>query len=688
MQRLLIFLTASVIGLAQSPAPVAAPNATIRIDVNLVQVDAVVTNSKGKRVADLQSSAFEILQDGKPQAISSFSYIENKPSSPAAAHVATAKPVKGEVPPPPEVFQPIAVGRTMALVVDDLGLSGESIPAVKSAIKSFVDQQMRPGDLVAIVRTSAGMGALQQFTTEKSLLYASLARVKYTESRVGVSSFAPLGGGGRGRGRGVAEINHMREESFTVGSLAAIRYVVNSMAGLPGRKSVVLFTENIRTMFRGMTDEAVSHAVQQLSDAASRAAVVIHAVDPRGVEDYNISAADDTRGMSGRRRRAVAGQRQNEEIQTSQGSVDLAQDTGGLFLNTTNDLAGALKAAADDSDGYYLIGYRPDTTTFDDGKGEPKFHKIEVKVKTAGLHVRSREGFLGQPGSANLPIEHTREAELNHALQSPFTQGAIHPRLTGVFSNSKEAGSFIVAMLYFPPNELRWSTEADGNRKAAIDVTAAAFDENGLVLAPVDTTFHLVLSDKNFDGAMKKGMTYTLRVPVTKAGPYLLRAAVRDPATEGTGSAQQYIEVPDIAAGHLALSGILLGETAPPSAHAAAGNALAEDLTQGAARRSFPRGSTVLYGYQVFNAQSGSDGHPELEVQCRLFREGAQVWADKNVLPVTAASDPKRLDRGGRLTLGRDMKPGAYVLQVIMTDKLAKGKFTTAIQSVDFELEP
>ncbi len=120
------------------------------------------------------------------------------------------------------------------------------------------------------------------------------------------------------------------------------------MAGLPGRKSVVLFTENIRTMFRGMTDEAVSHAVQQLSDAASRAAVVIHAVDPRGVADYNISAADDTRGMSGRRRRGVPAQRQNEEIQTSQGSVDLAQDTGGLFLNTTNDLAGALKAAADD----------------------------------------------------------------------------------------------------------------------------------------------------------------------------------------------------------------------------------------------------------------------------------------------------------------------------------------------------
>ncbi len=107
---------------AKAPAPGNAPNTTIRIDVNLVQVDAVVTDSHGKRVTNLEPSAFEILQDGKPQTISSLSYIVNKPASGGVAHVAIAKPVKGEVPPPPEVFQPIAVGRTMALVVDDLGL--------------------------------------------------------------------------------------------------------------------------------------------------------------------------------------------------------------------------------------------------------------------------------------------------------------------------------------------------------------------------------------------------------------------------------------------------------------------------------------------------------------------------------------------------------------------------------------
>ena len=658
--------------------------------MNLVQVDAVVTDSRGRRVTNLEPAAFEITQDGKPQIITSFSYVSNKPEATAVArHPRTpnAKTAKDDVPPPPSVLRSTDVRRTMALVVDDLGLSAESMPEVRSAIKSFVDHDMRPGDLVSIVRTSAGMGALQQFTTDKRLLYAALERVKYSESRVGVSSFAPLGSGGRGRGN--AEINHMREESYTVGSLAAIQFVVNSMAGLPGRKSMVLFSENIRTIFRGMTDEAVERAVQKLSDESSRANVVIHTVDPRGVADYNLSAADNTQGMSGRRVRGTAGRRQAEEINTSQGSYELAQDTGGLFLNSTNDLAGALRAASEDSDGYYLIGYRPDASTFESDNGRPKFHKIHVKVKGAGLHVRSREGFLGDPGSNSAPLEHTRAAELTHALQSPFRDGAIHPRLTSVFSNSREAGSFILTMLYFAPNELKWSTEPDGSRKASIDVTAAAFDENGLTLAPVDTTLQLQLGAKNFDSAMKQGMVYSLRVPVNRPGPYLLRAALRDPATEAIGSTQQYVEIPNIAEGHLAISGILLTEAAAQAGPPTGGNPPAEDFTQGAARRRFKRGSTLAYGYQIFNAQAGTAGRPEIEVRCRLFRNSERVWADSSTLPFTDGTpDPKRLEAGGRLSLGSNITPGVYQLQVIVTDKLARGKLTTVAQSVEFDIEP
>ena len=67
--------------------------------------------------------------------------------------------------PPPISLKPKEVKRVIALVVDDLGLSPSSIAQVHSALKRFVDHDIQPGDLVAIVRTGAGVGALQQFTT-------------------------------------------------------------------------------------------------------------------------------------------------------------------------------------------------------------------------------------------------------------------------------------------------------------------------------------------------------------------------------------------------------------------------------------------------------------------------------------------------------------------------------------------
>ena len=78
-------------------------------------------------------------------------------------------------------------------MVDDLGLSFDSIARIRQSLQKWVDQQMQPGDLVAVIRTGAGMGALQQFTGDKRMLYAAIDRVKFNGlGRVGISSFAPM----------------------------------------------------------------------------------------------------------------------------------------------------------------------------------------------------------------------------------------------------------------------------------------------------------------------------------------------------------------------------------------------------------------------------------------------------------------------------------------------------------------
>ena len=138
------------------------PETVIRINVNLVQVDANVTDSHGKSVTGLKAEDFQILQDGKPQVITNFSYINIQPGPRLPRPHRSPRPkAVPPAPPPAATLKMDQVRRTIALVVDDLGLSFSSTAYVRGALKKLVDEQMQPGDLVAIVRTGAGIGALQ-----------------------------------------------------------------------------------------------------------------------------------------------------------------------------------------------------------------------------------------------------------------------------------------------------------------------------------------------------------------------------------------------------------------------------------------------------------------------------------------------------------------------------------------------
>src|SRR5437870_7553215 len=229
MRKLWLPATISIAQLAMSSfaqVPVASPSPSpspqtspaqkpeevdvVRITTNLVQVDAVVTDKNGKVVTDLKPEEVQIFEDGRQQKITHFSYyVAESPSAEKPTKPVTVD--KNAPPVPPNRLRPEDIRRTIALVVDDLGLSFESTYYVRRALKKFVDEQMQPGDLVAIIRTSGGMGALQQFTSDKRQLYAAIERVKWNAiGRSGVSAFAPMQAPTGGAGG--AEIDAMTEE--------------------------------------------------------------------------------------------------------------------------------------------------------------------------------------------------------------------------------------------------------------------------------------------------------------------------------------------------------------------------------------------------------------------------------------------------------------------------------------------
>ena len=213
----------------------------MRITTSLVQLDAVVTKD-GKHVTDLKAEDFEILEDGRPQTITNFSYISNVPTAAESPANIDAKPVrnkKNKNAPPvlPAVVRPQDTRRTIAVVVDDLGISLESMGSIKSYLRKFVDEQIQPRDLVAIIRTGGEVGALQQFTTDKRLLHRAIDRLRRNPcSRMGVTVLTPIGSED---GTALCASEAMRSTT------AALQFIAQGMGELPGRKSMVILSDYI-----------------------------------------------------------------------------------------------------------------------------------------------------------------------------------------------------------------------------------------------------------------------------------------------------------------------------------------------------------------------------------------------------------------------------------------------------------
>ena len=282
---------------------VAAQTPGLRISVNLAQIDAKVTDSKGNPVPGLTADDFELQVDGKAQKITHCDYISGAKqldpdrNAPANVRVLPIAPMRPE-----------DVRRTMVIFVDDLSQSAESIPAIRAGVRKTIERDVQPGDLTAIIRASAGLGALQDFTTDKELLLAAADQIRWNPHGRGeaaayhVIGIDPM----RDKGDRGEDLERTRGETFSVVVADSLRRVIRGMGQLPGRKALVLLSdymplgagESMQTIagkapaatydFRNL----ITASLRGVVDQAARSGVVIYAVDTRGLKSLNMTAAD------------------------------------------------------------------------------------------------------------------------------------------------------------------------------------------------------------------------------------------------------------------------------------------------------------------------------------------------------------------------------------------------------------
>src|SRR5256886_7427247 len=493
----------------------------VRITTNLVQVDAVVTDKNGKVVTDLKPEEVQIFEDGRQQEITHFSYYvaesrsAEKPTKPITTD-------KNAPPVPPNRLRPEDIRRTIALVVDDLGLSFESTYYVRRALKKFVDEQMQPGDLVTIIRTSGGMGALQQFTSDKRQLYAAIERVKWNAiGRSGVGAFAAIepptsGPGGADIDAFNEEANRTRQDMFAVGTLGAISYVVKGLKTLPGRKSILLISDGFRiyNLDDPTRNFQARDRLRRLIDEAGRASVVIYTMNATGLQTLGCTAADDLSGRDTQQLQDAMSSRRNAAFETQAGLDFLARETGGIPIRNTNDLSGGIKRVLEDQKAYYLIGYRPDNMTFDPRTGRRTFHRLTLKVTRPGrFNVRMRNGFFGV-SDEDKPVPRTLAQQMFDALAAPFAANGVGLQLTSLFGNDAKAGSFMRSVLHIDGHDLTFTDEPDHLHKCVFDVLAMTFGDNGVPVDQNGKTYTLKLPDEWYKRTLRDGLVYYVTVPV------------------------------------------------------------------------------------------------------------------------------------------------------------------------------
>lgn len=681
-------------GNPQKPSQENAPEDVIRITTALVQTDVVVTDKNDQVIPDLKLDDFELYENGKKQSIKFMEYVG----------VETGRRTEGNRPPgvPTGDFarEPAArdLKRVFAFVIDDLTVPFPALVYIRQALTDFVDNQMQEGDLVAIVRTVGGKGLLQQFTSDRQLLRRAIAQLNVVTNPFQAFNNPAAEAAGNPRqpaqADGIASSQDVEADTSMqdVGgaqdetnrlfrgliSLQTTNYLIDSLKQIPGRKSLVLISGGIpifETTSTGTAYSSVSYVLNQLTDNAVRAGVVISTLDPRGLKATpGVASFVDTPARSAlvggpdpnfvqggtALSPLLAGGNEHLSLNT------LSSATGGVSISNVNDLKSGLGKILNRSRGYYLLAYTPED------KFDNKFRKLQIKVKRDGLRVYSHSGYLAKEDRAtNEP--RTKELSILEAAKSPLAKRDVDLAANVGYKLTGDNKAAVDINLLIEAKNLSFTQSAGGKQQVSFDVAGFLYDQFGKLRGGFSETVNTSLSPEDYQRALKEGLTYSASTELP-SGYFQFRAAVREASTGKIGTISRYLEIPNLGNGKLAMSTLYLFAVDPPGK-----GANTQPLPM-LSLRQIPHSQDLQYKAVIYNAKR--DGN-KIGIRTQLIISQGSNVLFKEPEQEANATDPTKVLKVGQLGVSR-VKAGRYVLTLIVTDPFADKKFRTVSRSIDF----
>lgn len=703
---LLFLLFGSAGVLAQVPSPTAKPSEKTADDVVVIntahiQIDVTVTDKKGRTVKGLQAGDFELYENDEKQTIRSFAFYDQPGKTENLKNGASRA---GNPPAPVRNATVDKQGAAIAVVVDDLNLSMESVNLIKRSLRKFVEEGKFDGQFVAVLRTGGGSDSLRPFTTDRRELLDSIDKIRWRASGTGsVTTFPPIEPtfadmmksqdpsmseasyqAALGRER---EKDNLRNAFFANISLMALNFMINNMRDLPGRKSIMLFSEGFaqvqfdRNKFPEVAD-TVDNAVRLLIDTANRHSIVIHTMDARGPASLDLGPIDNTGSQTRARVRQRVEERNFRLVETQGTLREIATETGGIALSNTGDVGAGLNKMLDDQQGYYLIGYEPDGDTFD--PKTRRFNRLTVRVRNPDYQVRFRSGFFNVPTSTagGQPSKRaTWLQQLSGAVLLPQELRDIRLRLNAVFVRNPDTSDSVRAFVYVEGADIGVYQNADGSMRGDVSLMAVAYDEGGKSVHEIVKTQNLTFPKTSLEHVLKKGIAIEMAFPISVPGGYEIRIALLDHKSGKIGSVKQAVSIPRLADGNLGLSGAVLDNLSVGEwKRESNGEAVARDPVRSTALRRFARNSVLTYGLEVYNAKRDSGKRANLQMQIRILQGGKAVYEGKPQ-PLTSEDnrDTDAIPASGAILIPDQFGAGAYLLEITVRDVLGQQSVTQSV---------
>lgn len=672
---------------AQSPASQTQAGAqqkefTFKVTSDLVLVNVVARDKKGALVTDLKREDFTLMEDNKPQKISSFD-IENTEllAGPEVVTTAEAGPAQAASegkakPTAPGAKIDLKNRRLIVLFFDFSGMEEEEIQRSVDAAQKYLDKQMTPADTVAITSFSSSLVVNQDFTSDRAALNKALKRFTSTTGE-GFEASQDADTTGNAFAADDSDFNTFNTDR----KLQALQSLAKGLSKIEQKKSIIYFSNGVST--NGLENQSQLRATV---NEAVKSNVAIYTMDVRGLQALppgGDASTGSVRGVSMYNGAGVQGQL-DSNFSSQETLTTLAADTGGKAFLDSNDFNKVFSKVQQDTSAYYVLSFRSSNPNKDG-----RYRKLSVKVNRPDLKLEFRSGYYAGKDFAHSSKDDREEAlekELNSEL--PATDVAVY--MAASYFRRNDGQYFVPVTIVVPGSEIPFVRGGDVD-KATLDIIGTV-KVGKMPFAIANARETVKLNVQGSQEVKRKNVQYNTAF-ILAPGTFHIKFVVRENQTGRIGSFETDITIPDLRKpekkNQLKMSSVVLSNQMQAAGKAHKENPLVRDgkeLVQNITH-VFAKDQHLYMYYEVYdpvkapkppkpeNGQAASAPQPppgDIRVMSSVQFFNGRVKAFETPLIEVREVTPDRRAAAFQLDVPlAQLKPGYYTCQVTVVDDAA-----------------